>query len=179
MNTILSQQSEIPRRTNLLFQKLAVVKNIIDLQEPDLTSLNHLIYYASTVISTELCNVKIKTPKINVPKNLARQESFQKQINTLRSDWKTLKNVQNNNNVKISKSSKRPEEIQNVLEKIKQTIQAKAARLRRYRKRSRFYKDNNLFKTNPKHFYRNNGESKIKINKAPSEKEMRSFREKI
>ena len=49
----------------------------------------------------------------------------------------TLKNVQNENNVKISKSRKlrtkyeikRPEEIQTVLKKIKQTIQAKAARL--------------------------------------------------
>ena len=49
--------------------------------------------------------------------------------------------------MKISKSRKlrakykikRPEEIQNVLEKIKQTIQAKAARLRRYQKRSRFW----------------------------------------
>ena len=45
------------------------MKNIIHEQEPDLTSLNHLIYtYA--VISTELCKVKIKTPKRNVPKNV-------------------------------------------------------------------------------------------------------------
>ena len=35
-----------------------VMKNIIHEQEPDLTSLNHLTY-ASAVISTELCNVKI------------------------------------------------------------------------------------------------------------------------
>ena len=49
-----------------------------------------------------------------------------------------LKNVRNNNNVKISKSRKlrtkykikRPEEIQTVVGKIKQTIQAKAASLR-------------------------------------------------
>ena len=163
-----------------------VVKNIIDEQKPDLTSLNHLIY-ASAVISTKLCNVKIKVPKSYVPKKLAWQERIQKQINTLRSDLETLKNVRNNNNVKISKSRKlkpkykikRPEEIQNVLEKIKQAIQAKAARLRRYQKRSRFYKDNNLFKNNPKQFYRNNSKSQIKINKAPSEEEIRSFWEKI
>ena len=101
-----------------------VVKNNIDAQEPDLTSLNHLTY-ASAIISTELCNVKIKAPKRNVPKNLAWQEHIQKQISTLRSDLETLKNVQNNNNVKISKSRKlrvkykikRPEEIQNVLVK--------------------------------------------------------------
>ena len=88
-----------------------VAKNIIDKQEPDLTSLNHLIY-ASAVISTELCNVKIKAPKRNVPTNPAWQERIQKQIS---------KNVQNNNNVKISKSRKlrakykikRPDKIQN------------------------------------------------------------------
>ena len=34
-----------------------VVKNIIHEQDPDLTSLNHLIY-ASAVMSTELCNEK-------------------------------------------------------------------------------------------------------------------------
>ena len=161
------------------------MKNIAHEQKPDLNSLNHLIY-ASAVISTELCNVKIKAPKRNVPKKGAWPERIQKQINTLRSDLETLKNVQNDNNVKISKSRKlrtkykikRPEEIQTVLEKIKQAIQAKAARLKRYQKRSRFYKDNNLFKNNPKQFYRNIGKSQIRINKAPSEEQIRSFWEK-
>ena len=54
----------------------------------------------------------------------------------------TLENVRNNSKVKIYKSRtlrakykiKRPEEIQNVLEKIKQTIQAKAEMLRQYQK---------------------------------------------
>ena len=44
-----------------------VVKNIIYEQKPDLTLLNHLIY-ASAVIIIELCNVKIKALKRNVPK---------------------------------------------------------------------------------------------------------------
>ena len=52
-------------------------------------------------------------------------------------------------------------------------------RLRRYQKQSRFYKDNNLFKNNLKQFYKNIGKSQIKINKAPSEEEIRSFWEKI
>ena len=65
------------------------------------------------------------------------------------------------------------------LKKIKQTIQAKAASSRRYQKRSRFYKDKNLFKNNPNQFHRNLGTSQIKINKAPAEEEVRSFWEKI
>ena len=115
---------------------ILIVKNIIDEEKPDLTSLNHLIY-ASTIISTELCGVKIKAPEINVPKKRAWQDRIQKQIKTLSSDLETLKNVQNDNNVKISKSKKlrakyeikRPEEIQTFFEKIKQ-IQAKAATFR-------------------------------------------------
>ena len=93
---------------------------------------------------------------------------------------------QNDKNVKISKSRKlstkykirRPEEIQSVYKKLK-TIQAKAARLKWYQKRSRFYKDNNIFKNNSRQFYRSIGKSQIKINKAPSEEEIRSFWEKI
>ena len=81
------------------------MKNIIHEQEPDLTTLNCLIY-AFAVISTEPCNVKIKALKKNVPKKPYLAERIQKQINTLRSDLETLKNVQNDNNVKISKSRK-------------------------------------------------------------------------
>ena len=53
------------------------MKNIIYEQKLDLTSLNHLIY-ASARISTELWNVKIKTPKRNIPKKRALQERIQK-----------------------------------------------------------------------------------------------------
>ena len=113
------------------------MKNIIDEQEPGLTSSNHLIY-ASTVISTELCNVKLKAPKRNVLKKLAWQERIQKQINTLRSDLETLKNVRNSSYVKISKSIKlrtknkikRPEEIQTVLKSNKTNNSRKSCKVK-------------------------------------------------
>ena len=71
-----------------------------------------------------------------------------------------------------------PEEIQTVLEKIKHNL-SKSCKIKTYEKRSCFYKGNNLIKNNPKQFYRNIGKSQIKINKAPSEEEIRSFFEKI
>ena len=89
-------------------------------------------------------------------------ETHSKQISTFRSDLETLKNVRNNNNVKIPKSRK-----------------LFTKKDFHHQKRSCFYKDNNLFKNNPKQFYRNNGKSQIKKNKAPSEEEIRSFWEKI
>ena len=121
MKAVLSRKSEVQIRTYLLFQK-SETRNVI-FKKADLTYLNHIIY-TSAVISTESCNVKIKAPKRNVPKKGAYRERHQKQINTLRSHLKTLKNVKNNNNVKISKSRKlrnkykikRPEEIQTLLE---------------------------------------------------------------
>ena len=75
----ISERNSLPkiRKTNKNQSTISkvniVVKNIIYEQKPDLTSLNHLIY-ASAVISTELCNVKIKAPKKNVPKKRAWQE---------------------------------------------------------------------------------------------------------
>ena len=100
-NVKISERNPLPkiRNTNKnqsTISKINIVaKNIIDVQQPALTSLNHFIY-ASAVISTELCNVKIKAPKRNVPKNLVCQERIQKQINTLRSDLETLKNIRIN-----------------------------------------------------------------------------------
>ena len=141
-NIEISERNSLPKIGNINKNQSTVskinivVKNIIYEQKPDLTFLSHLIY-ASAVISTELCGVKIKAPKRNVPEKHVWQERIQNQINILRSDLETLKNV---NNVKICKSKKlrtkykikHPEEIQTVLEIIKQTIQAKAARLRRH-----------------------------------------------
>ena len=107
----ISERNSIPkiRNTNKNQSTISkiniVLKNIIHEQEPDLTTLNCFIY-AFAVISTELCNVKIKALKKNVPKKPYLAERIQKQINTLRSDLETLKNVQNDNNVKISKSRK-------------------------------------------------------------------------
>ena len=81
--------------------------------------------------------------------------------------------------MRIKYKIKRPEEIQTVLEKIKQKIQANVARLTRYQKLSHFYKDKILFKDNPKQLYRNISKSQVKANKAASKEEIRSFWEKV
>ena len=54
-----------------------VVKKIIHDQESDLISLNQL-FYASAIISTELCTVKIKALKRHVPKKCVWQRSIKK-----------------------------------------------------------------------------------------------------
>ena len=109
-NVEISKHNPLPKIRNAnknqsTISKINSCENMINKQEPDLTSLNHLIY-AYAAIGTKLCNVKIKALKRNVPKNLAWQECIQKQINILRSDLEMLKNVQNSSNVKISESRK-------------------------------------------------------------------------
>ena len=59
-------KTEIPIRNQFTISKINnVLKNSIHEQEPDLISLNHLIY-VSAVISVELCNIKIKALKRNM-----------------------------------------------------------------------------------------------------------------
>ena len=50
---------------------------------------------------------------------------------------------------------------------IKQKMQLKAQRMRRYDKRSKFYRQNMIFKTDSKKFYREVGKEKILIRQAP------------
>ena len=70
-NIEISEHNSLPKIRNTNKNKSTfsktnlVVKNIIHEREPDLTSLNHLIY-ESAVISTELCDVQIKATKTNV-----------------------------------------------------------------------------------------------------------------
>ena len=53
-------------------------------------------------------------------------------------------------------------------DKLKQKIQAKAQRLKQFDKRSRQFRQNKLFKTNPKLFYRELGNKELTINDPPS-----------
>ena len=53
------------------------MEKIIHDQESDLISLNQL-FYASAIISTELCTVKIKALKRHVPKKCVWQRSIKK-----------------------------------------------------------------------------------------------------
>ena len=50
---------------------------------------------------------------------------------------------------------------------IKQKKHLKAQRMRRYEKRSKFYKQNMIFKTDANKFYRKAGKEKILIREAP------------
>ena len=60
-------------------------------------------------------------------------------------------------------------------ETLKQKIQVKAQRLRRYDKRNRFYRQNKIFKIDAKTFYREFGKRTINIEEPPVDEEMTKF----
>ena len=57
-------------------------------------------------------------------------------------------------------------------ERIKQKVQVRAQKIRRFEKRAKFYRQNKIFKTDAKKFYREMGKQPIKIKEPPSIKEI-------
>ena len=62
-----------------------------------------------------------------------------------------------------------------IKEKIKQKIQVKAQRLRRFDKRHHFYRHNWMFRTDAKKFYREIGRQSIEITEPPPIEEVEKF----
>ena len=65
--------------------------------------------------------------------------------------------------------------ISEIKETLKQKIQLKAQRIRRYEKRTKFFRQNILFKDDPKRLYREIGKQTIVVNDIPSENEINNF----
>ena len=58
---------------------------------------------------------------------------------------------------------------------LKQKIQLKAMRIRRFTKRTNFYKQNKTLQENTKKFYRDLGKNQIKVEENPSREEIEEF----
>ena len=75
--------------------------------------------------------------------------------------------------------SKKLDELTPLKETLKQKIQLKAQRMRRYEKRTKVCRQNNTFKTDKKTFYRELGKSQVNIEKPPSNEEIETFQTSI
>ena len=60
-------------------------------------------------------------------------------------------------------------------ETLKQKIQLKGQRMKRYEKRTKFCRQNNTFKTDKKKFYRKLRNSQVNVEKLPSKEEVEAF----
>ena len=70
-------------------------------------------------------------------------------------------------------------QIPSIKEELKQKLHVKAQRLRRYENRYKFFRQNKIFETEAKKFYREFNKSSISVKKIPSEEEVQEFRSKI
>ena len=146
----------------------------------NLTELNELIYSTALAI-TEALGLKTKTRKKK--KKFTWKDKIKKEIEKLRSQLSILTEMKNNNNVKKNKIDKikkqldiqKDSDIPTATERLKQCIQAKAQRLRRYTKRSNLYWQNKLFKENTKKLYRELNSEAIEVHHPPNIEEVETF----
>ena len=158
------------------------IQNIKDdiSRQLNLTELNELIYSTAIAI-TEASGLKTKTrKKKKIP---TWKDKIKKEIEKLRSQLSILTEMTRGNNIKESKihkikkqlNIKKEEDIPTAIEMLKQCIQAKAQRLRRYTKRSNFYWQNKLFKENTKKLYRELNNERLDVHHPPNIKEVEAF----
>ena len=120
-------------------------------------------------------------------KQPAWKRKIQKEIEAFRGELSILEDLSKGINVKTRKRRrvKRKHKLQNendittAKERIKQKVQVKAQRIRRFEKRTKFYRQNKIFKTDVKKFYLETGKQPIEIKEPPSIKEVEKFWKKI
>ena len=155
---------------------------------PDLTCLNELLYSAGKILQ-EKCGMKLQkkrrnTRGTNKPK---WQLKIEKEIETLRREISLCEELQKDKEIRSSNAKKvvrkykivSKSQIPSIKEELKQKLQVKAQRLRRYEKRSKFFRQNKVFETDAKKFYREINKLSISVEKIPSEEEVQEYWSKI
>ena len=155
----------------------------------DLTTTNQMQYTAALLIINKITLPKPATnrkPRGGPP---AWHQRLQKQIDQLMGDISIITEYTNGNTTnKIRRKLKTifkkykitaNEQLIACKVDVKQALQAKAQRLRRYTKRSEQYKQNKMFREDSKIFYRELGKKTIQIEKPPDIGEVRTFWQNI
>ena len=155
----------------------------------DLTTINQMQYTAALLIINKITPPKPATNKKPRGRQSAWQQRLQKQIDQPRGDISiiteyTIRNTTKKIRRKLKTILKRhkitaDEQLIACKEDLKQALQAKAHRLRRYTKRSEQYKQNKMFREDAKRFYRELGKKTIQIEKPPDTGEVKMFWQNI
>ena len=143
----------------------------------DLTTINQMQHTAALLIINKITPPKPATSRKARGGPPAWQQRLQKQIDQLRGDISIItKYTKGNTTNKIRRKLKTilkkhrkiaDEQLIACKEDLKQPLQAKAQRIRRYTKRSEQYKENKMFREDSKRFYREIGKKTIQIEKPP------------
>ena len=154
-----------------------------------LTTINQMQYTAALLITNKITPPKPATnrkPRGGPP---AWQQRLQKKIDQLRGDISiiteyTTGRITNRIRRKLKTILKKhkitaDEQLIACKEDVKQALQAKAQRLRRYTKRNEQYKQNKMFREDSKKFYRELGKKAIQTEKPPDIGEVKKFWQNI
>ena len=77
--------------------------------------------------------------------------------------------------MKKNYNMKKLDDLTPLKETLKQKIQLKAQRMKRYEKRTKFCRQSNTFKTDKNKFYRKLRNSQVNVEKLPSKEEVETF----
>ena len=137
------------------------IQGFLDDTELDMNDVNTMLYACAKTVESEL-GVKPKT-KIKPGKNKKPKwkTNIEKEIKTMRGEMSILSEIERNKDSKTRKARNviRKYKITNVIdipsikEKLKQKIQVKAQKERRFDKRNKFYRQNKIFQTDAKKLY--------------------------
>ena len=182
-----SERDPLPKITNSakLNRKIKlyniVLKKILTNRECDVSNLNAIIYVTGKAISNQ---IRVKTKKMkskHANKPPKWKVKIQREIDALWAELSILDEISKGAAVKTRKARKvrnrnnvtDENSLLTAKETLKQKIQVKAQRLRRYDKRNRFYRQNKIFKTDAKKFYREIGKGTINIEEPPVDEDLK------
>ena len=128
------------------------IKLILHNTNSNITILNEILYSTALVI-TKQSGIKIRKRKLNKRKQPAWKEKIEREITNMRSELSIIDEVERGVNVhcgrlrKIKRKYriKTDSDIATTSEILKQKIQLKAQRIRRYEKITKFFRQNNFF----------------------------------
>ena len=163
----ISEREKLPRlKTNSKLIKLqeeinGVIEELLEEDEMNITDINNLIYAAATLMTQTLNEPNkrsknrrdVKFWKIRMQKQIS---SWRKELSIIAETGTGSDNVKlNRKKRKIFKKYRVTYRYGNaqMTETLKQKLQAKAQKFRRYGKMETQYKQNKVFKENPKKFY--------------------------
>ena len=101
----------------------------------------------------------------------------------MRGEMSVLSKIDRNTDSKTRKARKvigkmtSANDIASIKERLKQRMQVKAQRERRFDKRNKFYRQNRIFQTDAKQFYREIGKNQVMVKETPAKDNIEKFYE--
>ena len=150
-------------------------------EQLSLTEINELFYATASAVA-EALGLKSRTRIHKKQEQPKWKKRIEREIQMIRGELSRLSEINKESQLKGKgrKLMRRHnircrDDIPNVVEKLKQQLQAKSQRLRRYDKRQKFFYQNKTYEQNAKKFYRELGKKNVIIHQVPERESIERF----